>query len=238
LVRLFFRLLLWAVVLSLVLVWLLAAGSVWIVEAIIAWRRKTHVPSFTVPRATSDPKFGRTAGAAVVVVLLLMLFGSGGTSGTPQPVQAASEATSRASLAESPASGSRSSTAGVAASTTPADADADAAAKRRAERRAARARAARRAARAKVRAERRAAKARAERRRRRAREARDRRIAAAAARQSCDPNYKGACLDPNAGDYDCEGGSGDGPKYTGIVRSVGSDPFDLDRDGDGVGCDA
>ena len=33
------------------------------------------------------------------------------------------------------------------------------------------------------------------------------------------------------------GGSGNGPKYTGPVRVTGSDPYDLDRDGDGVGCE-
>ena len=53
----------------------------------------------------------------------------------------------------------------------------------------------------------------------------------------CDPNYSG-CLDPNAYDYDCAGGSGDGPKYTGTVRVLGDDHFDLDRDGDGIACDA
>ena len=53
----------------------------------------------------------------------------------------------------------------------------------------------------------------------------------------CDPNYAGACLDPASYDYDCEGGSGDGPDYTGTVRVVGDDPFDLDRDGDGIACD-
>ena len=60
----------------------------------------------------------------------------------------------------------------------------------------------------------------------------------AGARSDCDPNYAGACLDPRSPDYDCEGGSGDGPDYTGRVRVVGEDPFDLDRDGDGVACDA
>ena len=30
---------------------------------------------------------------------------------------------------------------------------------------------------------------------------------------ACDPSYEGACLDPNSSDYDCEGGSGDGPDY-------------------------
>jgi hypothetical protein len=57
------------------------------------------------------------------------------------------------------------------------------------------------------------------------------------AASQCDPNYAGACLDPNSADYDCEGGSGDGPDYTGTVRVVGADPYDLDRDGDGVACD-
>jgi hypothetical protein len=55
--------------------------------------------------------------------------------------------------------------------------------------------------------------------------------------RSCDPNYSGACLDPNASDYDCENGSGDGPRYTGRVEVVGDDHFDLDRDGDGVACE-
>lgn len=53
----------------------------------------------------------------------------------------------------------------------------------------------------------------------------------------CDPNYSGACLDPDSPDYDCEGGSGDGPDYTGEVRVVGSDPYELDRDGDGIACE-
>jgi hypothetical protein len=54
---------------------------------------------------------------------------------------------------------------------------------------------------------------------------------------TCDPNYKGACLDPHASDYDCAGGSGNGPKYTGRVTVIGDDHFDLDRDGDGIGCE-
>lgn len=54
---------------------------------------------------------------------------------------------------------------------------------------------------------------------------------------SCDPNYSG-CLDPNATDYDCAGGSGDGPRYTGRVRVIGNDHYDLDRDGDGIACDS
>jgi hypothetical protein len=51
----------------------------------------------------------------------------------------------------------------------------------------------------------------------------------------CNPNYSG-CLRADASDYDCAGGSGDGPYYTGTVRVVGVDEYDLDRDGDGVGC--
>jgi hypothetical protein len=53
----------------------------------------------------------------------------------------------------------------------------------------------------------------------------------------CHPSYKGACLDPNASDYDCIGGSGNGPKYTGRVRVVGPDVFRLDADHDGWGCE-
>jgi hypothetical protein len=52
----------------------------------------------------------------------------------------------------------------------------------------------------------------------------------------CDPNYSG-CLDPSAYDYDCEGGSGDGPEYTGTVTVVGEDPYGLDADSDGTGCE-
>ncbi len=52
----------------------------------------------------------------------------------------------------------------------------------------------------------------------------------------CHPSYKGACLRPDASDYDCAGGSGNGPYYTGRVQVVGPDVFGLDRDGDGWGC--
>jgi hypothetical protein len=54
--------------------------------------------------------------------------------------------------------------------------------------------------------------------------------------EECDPSYSG-CLDPSAIDYDCEGGSGDGPLYTGTVEVVGDDHYELDDDGDGIGCD-
>jgi hypothetical protein len=55
---------------------------------------------------------------------------------------------------------------------------------------------------------------------------------------NCHSSYTGACLDPNASDYDCTGGSGDGPKYTGFVRVVGYDEFGLDSDNDGLGCES
>jgi len=55
--------------------------------------------------------------------------------------------------------------------------------------------------------------------------------------ESCHPSYRGACLDPNASDYDCAGGSGNGPLYTVPVQVVGPDVFDLDWDGDGYGCE-
>jgi hypothetical protein len=55
---------------------------------------------------------------------------------------------------------------------------------------------------------------------------------------ACDPNYAGACLDPYASDYDCAGGSGNGPEYTGTVTVVGEDHYGLDADGDGIGCEA
>jgi len=53
---------------------------------------------------------------------------------------------------------------------------------------------------------------------------------------NCHPSYSG-CLNPNASDYDCEGGSGNGPYYTGPVRVLGPDVFDLDRDSDGMACE-
>jgi hypothetical protein len=58
------------------------------------------------------------------------------------------------------------------------------------------------------------------------------------AKRKCHPNYKGACLKRNAGDYDCAGGSGNGPNYVrGPIRVVGADPFRLDADHDGIGCE-
>lgn len=53
----------------------------------------------------------------------------------------------------------------------------------------------------------------------------------------CHPSYEGACLNPDVSDYDCVGGSGNGPYYTGPVQVVGPDAFGLDRDHDGWGCE-
>lgn len=54
---------------------------------------------------------------------------------------------------------------------------------------------------------------------------------------SCDSNYAGACV-PIDSDVDCAGGSGNGPSYvSGPVTVVGSDIYDLDRDGNGTGCE-
>lgn len=52
----------------------------------------------------------------------------------------------------------------------------------------------------------------------------------------CHPSYSG-CLKRTASDYDCAGGSGNGPYYTSKVRVMGPDVFGLDRDGNGWGCE-
>ncbi|MEP9361538.1 G5 domain-containing protein [Nocardioides sp. CN2-186] len=63
------------------------------------------------------------------------------------------------------------------------------------------------------------------------------RVSAPGTAKVCDSNYAGRCV-PFASDVDCAGGSGDGPAYvSGPVRVVGIDVYDLDADGDGVGCD-
>lgn len=56
------------------------------------------------------------------------------------------------------------------------------------------------------------------------------------AASECDENYSG-CV-PIASDVDCAGGSGNGPAYVrGPIRVIGSDIYDLDRDGDGIACE-
>lgn len=53
----------------------------------------------------------------------------------------------------------------------------------------------------------------------------------------CTDGYS-PCLEP-ASDYDCAGGSGNGPEYAyGPVYVTGYDPYDLDSDGDGVACES
>ena len=55
---------------------------------------------------------------------------------------------------------------------------------------------------------------------------------------NCDPSYPGSCLHDGIGDYDCTGGSGNGPNYVdGPIRVRPPDPFGLDADGDGLGCE-
>ena len=55
---------------------------------------------------------------------------------------------------------------------------------------------------------------------------------------NCDPAYPGVCLKDGIGDYDCAGGSGNGPNYVnGPITVRAPDPFGLDSDHDGVGCE-
>jgi hypothetical protein len=55
---------------------------------------------------------------------------------------------------------------------------------------------------------------------------------------NCDPSYPGVCLHVGIGDYDCADGSGDGPNYVhGPIKVLPPDPFGLDGNGDGVGCE-
>lgn len=54
---------------------------------------------------------------------------------------------------------------------------------------------------------------------------------------ACTPGYSPSL--PPASDYDCAGGSGNGPEYVyGTVIVTGSDPYGLDADNDGVGCES
>ena len=56
----------------------------------------------------------------------------------------------------------------------------------------------------------------------------------------CHDSYSNVCLTPGIGDYDCAGGSGNGPNYVaGPVYVVGDDEFGLDgNDNDGIGCES
>lgn len=58
--------------------------------------------------------------------------------------------------------------------------------------------------------------------------------------QNCTPGYSPCLVYHGGADYDCAGGSGNGPYYTepGVVYTVsGSDPYGLDADNDGRGCE-
>jgi hypothetical protein len=60
-----------------------------------------------------------------------------------------------------------------------------------------------------------------------------------AKKRNCDKNYRGRCLRPNVSDYDCAGGSGNGPYYVrGPFRVVGTDHYRLDSDHDGIACES
>jgi hypothetical protein len=57
---------------------------------------------------------------------------------------------------------------------------------------------------------------------------------------NCTSGYSPCLVYHGGADYDCYGGSGDGPYYTepGVVYTVsGSDPYGLDADSDGSGCE-
>jgi hypothetical protein len=56
--------------------------------------------------------------------------------------------------------------------------------------------------------------------------------------KNCDPAYPDRCLQDGIGDWDCAGGTGNGPNYVdGPLTVLAPDPFDLDRNHDGVGCE-
>lgn len=61
--------------------------------------------------------------------------------------------------------------------------------------------------------------------------------AAASQAPDCTPGYD-PCIPPGD-DVDCAGGSGNGPRYVeGPITVTGSDPYGLDRDHDGIGCES
>jgi hypothetical protein len=63
-------------------------------------------------------------------------------------------------------------------------------------------------------------------------------VAPPPAAPTCSSSYVGVCLTPGIGDYDCAGGSGNGPNYIkGPFQVVPPDEFGLDADGDGIGCE-
>jgi hypothetical protein len=58
-------------------------------------------------------------------------------------------------------------------------------------------------------------------------------------KNDCNPSYPDVCIPNGAADYDCAGGSGNGPNYIkGPIRVLSPDPYGLDRDHDGIGCES
>jgi hypothetical protein len=57
--------------------------------------------------------------------------------------------------------------------------------------------------------------------------------------EGCDPSYPTICLRDGIGDWDCAGGGGDGPNYVTQTNFAVKppDPFDLDGNGNGIGCE-
>jgi hypothetical protein len=231
------RVLIFIVVLPFLVLWLAAGAITWGADAILSSSRERPKPPFGIARRTSDARFGSTVAVFVVLLLVFGLASGGGGNSAGEPEredEVVATATENRDEEDAEAREARR------------EADARAL---RAERRAARLERRLRA------ADRRRARLAAERRRER-REAREREALLLAqqreqekkqeeqeeqelaAAEDCHPSYDGACLDPNASDYDCEGGSGDGPEYTGTVAVVGPDEYDLERDNDGIACDA
>ncbi|HEX2085335.1 MAG TPA: hypothetical protein VHF89_06595 [Solirubrobacteraceae bacterium] len=230
------RVVLFLVLLPFLVIWLAAAAITWGADAILSSSRQRPAPPFAVARRTSDQRFRSTVAVFVVLVLAIGAAGGGGGesgSGPDREVVATPAAEREDAAREEAEAATRAAEAAEAAQAAEARAER---AERRAERIERRIRA----------AERRRARLAAQRRReRRAREAallaaqREEEAAAAAEpAENCHPSYTGACLDPDAADYDCEGGEGDGPLYTGTVTVVGDDEYDLERDDDGIACDA
>lgn len=56
----------------------------------------------------------------------------------------------------------------------------------------------------------------------------------------CHPSYSGTCIPEDVFDADCAGGGGNGPWYVQEkdIKVVGPDVFELDRDGNGIGCES
>ena len=243
-VSLLLRIALFVVLLPFVVLWLAAGAITWGADAILSSSRERGRPPFAIARRTSDSRFGSTVAVFIVLILAMGVFGAddGGQERSDEVVATASARDVAAQDDAAEAAEAEETEEAEKARAAQAEAEAQARRERvRAERLERRLRAAERrqarAAAARRRERREAARLAAVQRREERRE--QRALAAqAAAAEDCHSSYEGACLDPNASDYDCEGGSGDGPEYTGTVRVVGPDDYDLERDDDGIACDA